>query len=91
MELLGSWLLALAAPWIRKVLASLGIGVLSFTGMDAVITNVVASAKAAWSGFPAEMVMLVDLAGVSNAISIIVGAYIARASLLLFKRFGIVS
>lgn len=87
----GSWLVALGAPLIRKILVSLGVGVITYTGMQSIVSNVLSSAKAAWYGFPVDILALVNLAGVGTAFSIIAGAFTARLSLSLLQRFGVVS
>ena len=83
---LGSWLVGLASPVARRVLSSLGIGVVTFVGVDLAASNIVGMAKASWSGADAVLVGLLNLAGVGTSMSIIAGAVTSRLALMVMKR-----
>ena len=50
----GTWLVSLAGPIARQVLISLGVGVVTFVGLQAAVSSGLGAAKAALSGLPAD-------------------------------------
>jgi Protein of unknown function (DUF2523) len=82
---LGSWLLALSGPIARQVVVSLGIGVVTYAGVDSVVGALLSEAKAAWSGMPAKVAAYVAIAGVNTGLSIFAGAVVARLALIPLK------
>lgn len=84
----GTWLLAMAAPVAKKVAVSLGIGVVTYVGMDAALSAALGAAKTAWGGMGADVAAFVAMAGVNTAASILAGALTARVALEAVKRFA---
>jgi hypothetical protein len=83
----GSWLLAVSAPVAKRVLTSLGFGVVTYVGMDAALSSALTAAKSAWGGMGADVASMVAMAGVNTAASILAGALTARLALEVAKRF----
>jgi hypothetical protein len=83
-----AFLMALVAPLARQILVSLGIGLITFVGMDAAIGGALSAAKSSLSGLPAAVTSVLALAGFFTAFSIIAGAMVARVSLMSLKKFG---
>jgi hypothetical protein len=83
----GAFLVALAGPVARRVLASLGIGLVVFAGAQAALDAVLSNARAALGGFVGDAAALFALAGGNVAASIIAGALVARVSMMVLKRF----
>nr|WP_316639180.1 DUF2523 domain-containing protein [uncultured Roseateles sp.] len=83
---LGTWLVALAGPLARRVLASLGLGVVTYVGMDAAIGAILNQARAGWGGMPADVVSYVAMSGANVALSLIAGAIIGRVASIALKR-----
>jgi hypothetical protein len=67
-------------------LSSLGIGVVTFVGVDLAVSNIVGMAKSSWAGADAVLVGLLNLAGVGTSMSIIAGAVTSRLALMVMKR-----
>lgn len=88
---LGSFLVALAAPAARRIAASLGVGVVSYAAVSTALDTALQSAQAAWAGLPSQILGLVGLSGIPDALSIIAGALVARASLVAIKRLGVLA
>jgi hypothetical protein len=82
----GTWLVSLAAPLTRKVLASIGVGVVSYAAISVALNAALDAAKSAWAGFGGDALAIVQLAGVSEAMSIIAGALIARVSVMALNK-----
>jgi Protein of unknown function (DUF2523) len=87
---IGTWLVSLAGPLVRKALLSLGIGVVSYAAVSTALNAMLSAAKAAWSGLAGDALALVQMAGVNTAASILAGALIARVSLQVVKRLELV-
>lgn len=86
----GTFLVALAAPIAKKVLVSLGIGVATYAAVATALTAVLSSAKSAWGGLAGDALMLIQLAGINTAASILAGALTARVGLQVLKRLEII-
>lgn len=85
-------IISLAAPVLKRILTTLGIGLVSYAAMSAALNNALNAAKGAWaglSGFP-EALALIQIAGVNTAASIIAGALITRLALQSLKKLDFV-
>ena len=85
----GAFLVGLAGPFIKKALVSLGVGIVSYAAVSAALTQVLSSAKSAWSGLGGDALALIQMAGVNTAASILAGALVARVSLQILKKFEV--
>lgn len=84
---LGTFLVALTAPVVKRAMVALGFGVVSYAAVSAALTAVLGHAKSAWANLGGDLLSLIELAGASTCMSIIAGALVARVSLQLVKRF----
>lgn len=84
----GSWLVALAGPIARQVLVSLGIGVITFVGLDTGVSAALASAKSNLTGMSVDVASVVALGGGFTALSVIAGGITAGISMIALKRFA---
>lgn len=87
---MGKWLMALASPIARQILISLGIGVVTFVGLDTALAAALAAAKQALGGLPGDTINILGLGGVFQACSILAGGLTARVSLALVKQFRVI-
>lgn len=85
----GTWLLALAQPLALKVLASLGIAVFVYAGVETMTSQMIGYAQSSWAGLPGTVAQLMGLAGFNQALSIICGGISARVPMMMLKRWGI--
>lgn len=81
-------LVALAGPIARQVLLSLGIGVLTFVGLDAAVSAGLSAAQNHLGQIPASAAQVLARAGMFTAFSIIAGGITAGVSMVALKRFG---
>lgn len=86
----GSFLAALAGPIAKRVLVALGFGIISYAAVSAALTAALSAAKAAWSGLTGDTLGLIQMAGVNTAASILAGALIARVSLGVTSKLGLI-
>lgn len=86
MSTLGSMLQAAAGPLARRALQALGIGVLTYVGVDTALGALLSTARTSWTGMSADVAAYVAMAGGNTALSIIAGALVARITLISLKR-----
>lgn len=85
------WLLSVCVPVAKRVLGSLGLGVLSFTGVSATLNAALDAAKAAWGGLLIEVAQLLAMAGFFDFMAITSGGIVAGIAWLTLKRWAITS
>lgn len=78
---LGGVLINIAATVAGRVLIALGIGVVSYTGLDFTLSFLKTQAVSSLTGLPAEVVGLISFMKVGVCISIITSAIAVRATL----------
>lgn len=78
---LGGVLINIAATVAGRVLIALGIGVVSYTGLDFTLTFLKSQAVSSLTGLPSEVVGLISFMKVGVCISIITSAIAVRATL----------
>lgn len=84
---IAAWLLSIASPIAIRVLTQLGIGVVSFIGVEAAVNQLISMAQSQWMGLPAVVLQFMAIAGLNTALGIIAGGVSARLTLMVFKRF----
>lgn len=76
-----AFLLQAVGPLAIRVLSVLGMSVVTFTGVVEAVNQMIASATASWAALPAAVLGLASLAGVPEALGMVFGAVVARATL----------
>lgn len=84
---MGKWLVGLAWPAISRILGALGIGTVTFLGMDALLDSAIAQAQQSLGGLTPDIVALLSMAGFITALSIMSGAMVTSLTLIAMKRF----
>jgi len=85
----GTFLAAVAGPIAKRVLVSLGVGVLTVAGVQAMITAALNAAKAAMGGLSGEVLQILALSGAFSAVSIIAGGLTAAGTVIAFKKLAV--
>lgn len=80
-----AWLWAIAGPLAMSVLTSLGIGYVTYKGIDLSLEFLILRAQNNWAVIPAEILQLASLSGIPEALSIVFAAYSARVSAFLIS------
>lgn len=75
---LWSFLLSAAGPLALRVIASLGMSVIAFTGVDTALSGLISTAQSSWAGMPAAVLGLAGVAGLPACLGLIAGAMSAR-------------
>lgn len=78
---LGGMLINVAGSLVGQVLISLGISVVTYTGVSSVLDTLKSNALSAFSGLPADMVSLLAYLKVGVSMSIITSAVAVRMTL----------
>lgn len=84
-----SWLLSLAAPVASRVLVSLGIGTVTFVGLQAALNAALNQAKAAAGGLSGDVMSFVAMSGGFVAMSIIAGGAVTSVSMIALKKLAL--
>lgn len=83
-----TWLMAAVTPLVRRVLIALGIGLVTYTGLDMVLTNVQASVIASIGGMTGASAQVAAILGFQQSVGIILGALATRLALTQLTKWG---
>lgn len=84
--------LALAAgPIAKKVLLSLGIGVVTYAALTVVATQIKDAVISNYGGLTGTTLDLLNLIGTGQAIGIVLGGIVARAAFAAVGRLGLLT
>ncbi len=75
---LAEFLMLMIGPLVIRGLAAVGFTALVFTGVDALVNQLVANATASWSTLPLDVLQLATLGGVPQATGVIFGAELGK-------------
>ncbi len=84
---IAAWLMSIASPIAVRVLTQLGIGIVSFVGVEAAVNQLISLAQSHWMGLPANVLQFMAIGGFNTALGIVAGGVSARLTLMVFKRF----
>lgn len=85
---LGAFLTLAAGPIARRALAGVGVGVVTYAGLDTALGGALDAARAAFNGLPSDVMGYVAHAGVHTCFAIIAGAITTRVTMISLKRFA---
>jgi hypothetical protein len=83
-----SLFIALSSSLPSRVLSALGIGWLTYTGLSAVLANLISATFTRWNAIPASIYQLLSLAGFTDAVGIITAAMVTRVTIAALPRLG---
>lgn len=88
---LGAFLASFAGPLAKRVLAALGIGVISFAAVSAALAAMISAAQTAYNGFPAYAAAFAGLSGLGDALGMIAGALVFRVAYTSLPKLGVLT
>lgn len=91
MTTIAAFLLAITGSVTARVLTSLGIGFISYTALTALASTVASNVTSAYTSAGSNVLSILNLMSVGEALGIILGAMSARAAMSAIKRLGVVS
>lgn len=86
---LGSFLVAITGPVVKKAMIALGFGIVSYAAIATALNAALDQARNAWGGLGGDALALVNMSGASTALSIVAGALVARVSIMSLKKLEI--
>lgn len=89
MTTLSSFLMSISGSIASRVMLSLGIGIVSYKAMDTLAATVKNNVTISYNAIDPITLNILNMAGVGQALGILLAAMIARASLVAIKRFRI--
>lgn len=91
MDSIAQWLSDLSWPIVSRVLASLGIGTVTYAGAETALRGAMDTAKTAFQGIAGEVLQLLAMAGFFDAMAITSGGLVSGLAWLVMKRFALQS
>lgn len=85
---LAGFFMAIAGPVARKVMLALGIGFLTFQGVDAAVSGALNAAKSSFGGVTGDVAQLIAMSGINWAFGIIAGSITAAVTMMVFSRLA---
>jgi hypothetical protein len=86
---LTSWLASISWPIVSRVLAALGMGTVTYTGLTTAVNGYFAMAKASLAGLGGTVMQLLAMAGVFDFLSITSGGVISGLTWMVLKKFAL--
>lgn len=86
---LAAWLAGISGPIATRILAALGIGTITYAGVDTALSAVLDAARSALAGLAADVAGILALAGLFDAMGIIAGGLTAALTLQTLTRFAL--
>jgi len=83
-----TWLASSAGAIAKRVLIALGIGTITYTGVDVAFNAMKDLVISNYSGFIGAGAQIASLAGIHEAIGILLAALAARVGLLVLSHIG---
>ncbi len=87
--LLGTFFAGSAGAIAKRVLAALGIGVLTFTAVTTAFNQIVSIAQSHFNNIAVDILQIINLAGVGEALGMISGAMLFKIGFSTMKRLGV--
>lgn len=88
LPLLGAFLALSAGALVKRALLALGLGIITYSGLQAAFSAVQAQVIANYGLISGASLQLADLAGVGQTIGILLGALAARVGIAVVSRIG---
>ena len=75
---LAAFLQSTVGPLARRVLAALGLGYITYSGLSTTVNNFIAQAKDYFNGIPVMVLSILEMAGAGQALALITGDIVVR-------------
>jgi len=87
MSTLAAFLISVIGPLAKRLLVSLGIGVVSYAALSTLLNDLIQSTLTNYQLIDSKVLAILNLAGVGTALGIITGGLVTSLSLIMLKRF----
>lgn len=85
---IGAFLASAIGPLVKKALIAIGIGTITYTGLQAAFDAAQAQVISHYGQMSGSALSLADLAGVGQTIGILLGALAARVGIAVISKLG---
>lgn len=82
------WILSAIGPIAKRLLASIGVGWITYEGYSYVVDQAKSSLVAAWGGMTADAMSMASASGFGVAFGIVLGAFTFKITSSVFTRLG---
>lgn len=86
----GAYLASISLPIAQRVLGGLGFGIVSYVGYDAAVTAARDAVLTYWGGIARDPLAIITMAGVGEAVGIVLAALATRAAMVQLKHLQII-
>lgn len=90
MSSFGLYFASISVPIAQRVLAGLGMGVVTYTGLSLVLSQIQSYVLLNYGLIPSAAAQIMALAGVPQVIGIVLGALVTRFSMLQLKSLSMI-
>jgi hypothetical protein len=89
MSTLAAFLMTIAGSIAARVFISLGISIVSYTGVTILLNSIIDQLRSYYGALPSVTLQLANLGGMGYFFAIVTAAFITRASLMILKKFRV--
>lgn len=82
---------AVLGPLLKRILVALGIGAVSYVGVLVVVTQLTDAIASNYSGLPADVIQILRIAKIPNALNIIISAFVTALTVRGLTASGAIS
>lgn len=87
----GTFLASIAWPIVSRVLASMGLGVISYVGLKAALDQAISTAQGEMAGLLPDVMAIIAIGGGFSALSILAGGLVASVAMVSLSKIGLKS
>ncbi|MDO9141122.1 MAG: DUF2523 domain-containing protein [Methylobacter sp.] len=88
MPTLAAFLLSIAGTLTGRVLLALGIGWVSYSGLNVLVSQIVDLVKVNYQSLSGVVLQILNLAGAGDAMGILIAALVTRTALVAIKKLA---
>lgn len=89
MDDIAGWLARISWPLVSRVMSSLGVGTVTYTGADTALTSALDAAKGSMASLGGEVLQILAMSGFFDAMAITSGGIVSGLTWLVLKRFAL--
>ena len=80
---IAAFLMQMVGPMVVRALISVGFTAVTFTGVRALVDQMISAAQSSWTTIPLAALQLASIAGVPDCLGLIAGAFVAKTTFWL--------
>ena len=89
MDGIAAWLASISWPIVSRVLLALGVGTVTYTGASTALDSALSAAKTALAGLGGDVLSILALTGLFDAMAITSGGLVSGLAWLTMKHFAL--